>query len=64
MEGRPATALALRDARLAAGLTQTEVARLADIPQGAIASYETGGQRLTEGRLTRFLDLFATAAKR
>jgi transcriptional regulator with XRE-family HTH domain len=44
---RPAGAVALHDRRVAAGLTQTALARLSGIDQTAIAKVETGRLPLT-----------------
>lgn len=46
----------LRNARLAAGLTQAEAARLGDTAQSALSAYENGSKRPTDDTLARLLD--------
>lgn len=46
----------LRNARLAAGLTQAEAARLGDTAQSALSAYENGSKRPSVDTLARLLD--------
>jgi len=48
---RSAVAALLRDARLKAGLSQTELADRLGIPQSFVSKYETGERRLDVGEV-------------
>lgn len=53
----------LRDAVTAAGLTQTEVARLTGVPQGRISAYINDRHHLTTRQLDRLLEPLGFTAK-
>ena len=58
-EARPERARELRHARLAAGLTQHQLAAMAGIDQSTIAHYETGGKTPGADRVAYLLGVIA-----
>jgi transcriptional regulator with XRE-family HTH domain len=62
LSGRPPAAVAIHAARLAAGLTQAQLARLSGVDQTTIAKLETGVWPLTRARQTRLLAAIASIA--
>jgi predicted transcriptional regulator len=59
VEGRPARAIVLRRARIDAGLTQHDLARLSGTQQSTIARCESGRMTLTDARLAFLLRVIA-----
>ncbi len=57
-EGRPPLASRIREARRAAGLSQSQVARLLGLQRPSVTEMESGNRRVSSEELARLADVF------